>query len=555
VITMDANITEPIRSGKNSLSAFTDELEGELEKISICGVHMTRKVTLSILGIFSIACIIIGVSLGIDFSSGDGIPLREDHRFWSLGEMIESSVGRSIYDNTTYEHEALVWLADSDPKRFDATTPIEKILERFVLANFYFSTGGQGWNRQANFCTKRSVCEWNDKTSGVFCNSDKQVSKILLPQFNLNGTIPHDIGLLSNMEILNLTKNEVSGSIPVSIGIMSSLKSIDLSFNEISGRMPESLAMLMDLTYLDFSFNGLEGSDEISVLKDLPRLEQIHLSHNNLAGNVGQFGVSGSLRVVDISYNSLDGTIPHRFSEGKKLKSLKLNYNFIRGEIPDGMGNLYNLEELDMSTNKLTGSLPSTFGDLVMLQTLKLNSNELQYGLPAELGYLNELSILDVSDNGIDSIPNELFDMANIQRLFLFSNDISGFLPTEIGRATSLVELDLSKNKFSNKIPLELSNLSNLEVLNLNSNRFVGSMPSELSNLFSLREMDLSNNNFFGDMDDAFCNARPDGVNAIERVRADCLTNDISLSCATECCDGKDYCCDVNQTDCKKDRT
>ena len=73
------------------------------------------------------------------------------------------------------------------------------------------------------------MCEWNDKILGVFCNDDNQVSKILLPESNLNGTIPHDIGLLSHMETLNLTKNSLNGSIPVSIGIMSSLTSIDMS--------------------------------------------------------------------------------------------------------------------------------------------------------------------------------------------------------------------------------------------------------------------------------------------------------------------------------------
>ena len=58
--------------------------------------------------------------------------------------------------------------------------------------------------------------------------------------------------------------------------------------------------MLVDLTILNLSFNGLEGSDEISVLKDLPSLEEIYLDHNRLVGNVGQFGVSGSLRAIDI---------------------------------------------------------------------------------------------------------------------------------------------------------------------------------------------------------------------------------------------------------------
>jgi hypothetical protein len=227
---MDANVDEtPMRRIRYSVSTFTDEIEGELEKISFFGIHLTRKIVLLILGLFSVICIVIGVSLGVDFSSINQRAFGKDHRYWLLGEVIESSAGKAIYDNTTHEHEALVWLADIDHMRLDETAPLEEILQRFVLANFYFATHGDQWTDQYHFFSKKSVCEWNDKASGVFCNDNNQVSKILMSETNLNGTIPHDIGLLSHMEVLNLTRNEVVGTIPVSLGIMSSLTSVDMS--------------------------------------------------------------------------------------------------------------------------------------------------------------------------------------------------------------------------------------------------------------------------------------------------------------------------------------
>jgi hypothetical protein len=73
-----------------------------------------------------------------------------------------------------------------------------------------------------------------------------------------------------------------------------------VGMNEFSGPIPKSFAMLLELVFLDLSFNSLEGEDDISALKDLGNLEELHLSRNNLEGNVGAFGDSESLRVVDI---------------------------------------------------------------------------------------------------------------------------------------------------------------------------------------------------------------------------------------------------------------
>lgn len=549
---MDANIYETSgQRGKTSLSAFTDELEGELEKMSIFGVHLTRKVVLSVFGLVVGVSVILGVSLSSGSKGRHHGAITLDHRYWSLGDVIESSVGKDIYDNTTNQHDALLWLAEEDPLKLDPSHPLEELLQRFILAYFFFSTGGDvEWENHYKFLTKKSVCDWNDKTHGVFCNENNQVTAIVMPEVGLAGTIPHDIGLLSNMETFNLTRNELSGSIPPSIGIWSSLKTFDLRDNVLTGPMPKSLAMLLDLVNLDLSYNELTGGDDISFIKELPYLEELHLKQNFLSGKIGQFGGSSSLRVIDLSYNSFSGEFSTRVPSGKSLEVLRMDHNLIQGMIPGSFGKFTNLKELSLSYNALSGSLPSNLGDLTNLESLKLNANEFEYGLPPELGNLDKLTVLEASENGIESIPVELFNAKSLERLSLPSNGIRGSLPTEIGLATSLTYVDLSNNRLTNELPAELTNLKDMEILFLHDNLFYGSIPVEIYDLHMLRELDLSDNDFIGSMESQFCGDRPHWGNLIETFRADCLTDVLDFSCATECCDGKGLCCPTNQPDC-----
>jgi hypothetical protein len=171
--------------------------------------------------------------------------------------------------------------------------------------------------------------------------------------------------------------------------------------------------------------------------------------------------------------------------------------------------------------NSIEGTIPGSFGEGTNLKYLYLNNNNMDGRIPKTMGNLKSLVELDISDNKLDgSLPSTLGDLTTLQILKLHSNNLQDDLPTEI------------------------SNLGMLEELDLSNNRFEGRIPSELSNLFLLTTMDLSNNNFRGDMDGIFCvDNRPEWGNPIESYRADCLSDDVSLSCATECCDGNNYCC------------
>lgn len=576
-VIMEAYVTGSARSVVQTVTTFTDEIEGELEKKSICGIHFTRKITLSLLGIIAVSCMAVGTAMGIVLSSslngdtvrssslngdtvlpssnGDSVDhstFSNEHRYSSLRDVIESSVGTNkLNDNITHEHEALLWLANEDPLQIDFTNPDYEILQRFVIANLYFATKGTGWTEDYNFLSKTDVCNWNDKSLGVFCDESKRVSKILMEESNLDGTIPHEIGLLSHMEVFNLSGNNLVGTIPLSIGGIDPLKRVDLSYNDISGEIPPTVAMLLNLVELNLSFNSLVGGDGSVALNDLPSLKEVYLSNNRIDGELGPLVQSSSLHVIDLSSNLIEGAIPRNFGESNNLKILNLSANSISGTIPESIGKFHNLVELDLSDNELSGSLPATIGELTTLKKLNLGSNAFDDDLPTELGNLAELGFLDVSDNLIESVPGELFTLKNLQVLNLSNNNIWGSLPSEIGLATSLVALDLSSNDFTHKLPYAVSQLTILESLYLNDNQFDGSIPSDLGSLFMLRQVDFSNNHFFGSME-LLCADRPSWGNPIEAYSANCLSGEITLSCATKCCDERNYCCDMpNKTDCK----
>lgn len=91
----------------------------------------------------------------------------------------------------------------------------------------------------------------------------------------LTGNIPTSICNLSNLEIFSIenadgrgigntvypqeNRNNIVGTIPENVGILSNLKRFDISYNNIGGNIPEGFAYLPNLTKLQLAFNRLEG--------------------------------------------------------------------------------------------------------------------------------------------------------------------------------------------------------------------------------------------------------------------------------------------------------
>ena len=330
-----------------------------------------------------------------------------------------------------------------------------------VLIDLYYATGGPNWTTATKWLSDRPIGEWHD----VKTNSDGRVTRLLLADNNLSGTIPTELGNLSSLEILWLGDNDLSGSIPSELGSLSSLQDLSLGLNELSGTIPSELG-------------------------NLSRLRKLWLFENDLSGAIpAELGRLGSLRLLDLSSNDLSGSIPAELGNLSNLVQLGLNDNELSGSIPAELGNLSNLKDMWLYENELSGMMPLAVGALP-LDELWVWGNSLTGGcIPPFFtsGVANGLRSVGIRDCGPDEgALVALYHTANGANWTTATNWLSdrpigewyGVTTKAAGRVT---ELRLRSNNLSGTIPTELGSLSSLKVLDLGSNPLlVGCVPPDL---------------------------------------------------------------------------
>ena len=102
--------------------------------------------------------------------------------------------------------------------------------------------------------------------------------------------------------------------------------------------------------------------------------------------------------------------------------------------------------------------------------------------------------IINLSNQGLDSIPSSVFDKTNIEELNVSNNSLTGSIQSQIQQLTKLKVLNASNNLMTG-VPAEIGQLKNLEILNLSNNELTG-LPNELSNLSNLKVLNLSGNDY-----------------------------------------------------------
>ena len=133
---------------------------------------------------------------------------------------------------------------------------------------------------------------------------------------------------------------------------------MDLSGNDLSGSIPPELGKLSNLSWLDLYGNDLSGSIPPELGK-LTNLEDLDLSGNDLSGSIPpELGNLTNLRNLLLYGNDLSGSIPPELGNLTKLVLLYLSCNSLSGSIPPELGKLTNLGDLDLSGNSLSGSIP-----------------------------------------------------------------------------------------------------------------------------------------------------------------------------------------------------
>ena len=101
----------------------------------------------------------------------------------------------------------------------------------------------------------------------------------------MTGSIPPELGQLTQLKSLDLSGNELTGPIPPELGQLRQLKWLDLSYNELTGTIPPELGKLTKLEDLFLSNNELTGAIPIE-LSQLTNLKAMRLGNNQLSGCV-----------------------------------------------------------------------------------------------------------------------------------------------------------------------------------------------------------------------------------------------------------------------------
>ena len=114
----------------------------------------------------------------------------------------------------------------------------------------------------------------------------------------------------------------------------------------------------------------------------LPCLQKIDCTEAN--------GLAGVLN-LSIQDAAIEGAILPEYGKLTSVKVIDLNYNFIGGSIPEQIFDISGLRELDLNDNRLTGTLSKRIGELRNLEFLQLHNNQLDGFIPGQLGNIISL--------------------------------------------------------------------------------------------------------------------------------------------------------------------
>jgi hypothetical protein len=82
------------------------------------------------------------------------------------------------------------------------------------------------------------------------CYDIKTTFSINLYSQGLTGSIPPEIGNLTNLTDLRLYNNQLSGEIPPEIGNLTNLTRLDLNWNQLTGKIPQQVCDLIESNHL-----------------------------------------------------------------------------------------------------------------------------------------------------------------------------------------------------------------------------------------------------------------------------------------------------------------
>lgn len=252
--------------------------------------------------------------------------------------------------------------------------------ERNALIALFNSTDGANWTDNSGWLSADESTWFGVSISGC------DVTGLSLPNNNLTGSLPTEIGVLTQLTSLNIFNNNISGTLPTTISNLTNAITLELGSNQLTGFIPPLIANL------------------------------------------------SSLERLDMSYNQFTGSIPTGIGTMTSLKQLFFHVNQLSGVLPASIGNLVNLTSFSVFNNQLSGTVPGSLANLINLTSLVLSVNQFTGDLPSGIGLIPNLANVSVRDNDFTSIPT--FVSASFTDLWVYGNKLHfGHLEPNFGIA------------------------------------------------------------------------------------------------------------------------
>ncbi len=256
-------------------------------------------------------------------------PQQRAFKFRQMAIQVAGTSAATLNNENSPQAKALKWISHKD----QISPPLcpsdeQDALQRYIMAAFYFSTGGSKWKE---------------------CKA------------------PTD-------------------SSPAAIAVANQNCSIEATKYPMGDRKYGTDAWLMPTPVCDWAGLVCHIDDERR-----GTLDQIDFEHNNLSGMlIDEIGLLKNLRFLILEQGSIEGEIPE--SIGKlRLLILDLDFNRLVGQIPPSLYNVKSLLQLDLNDNQMTGQLKSDVGNWQNMTYLQLNHNAFTGIIPSELGQLKKL--------------------------------------------------------------------------------------------------------------------------------------------------------------------
>ena len=247
-------------------------------------------------------------------------------------------------------------------------------------------------------------------------------------------------------------------------GIFAGLESIDMHGNLLKG-VPKNLGNLSRLTTLNLSRNQLTFSD-FSIISQIRCLKDLRLAENSLSGLVPEvIGDLEDLEALDIHGNAVT-ELPSSLGKLSKLKILNVANNRLSTLPFEAIFDLP-LSEIIASRNKLSGSfLPVNIPMVPSLQVLDISTNALTSVTEAEVQF-PRLRSLNISNNRISALP-DITTWSELATLNAEENKISE-IPAGFTGLNSLKNADFSNNSLL-QLDDAIGTMDNLAVFAINNN-------------------------------------------------------------------------------------